>query len=187
MIRGVRIGPSPRWMQNALRNVGLRPRNNVVDITNYVMMECGHPLHAFDYALLKGSELIVRQAAAGTPFTTLDGIHHTLPDGAVMICDAEREVSIAGVMGGENSEISDGNDGRRPGERVLESDKHPAHGEGARHRFGRVPAIRARRRSERRSIRAGTGRREADTRIGRRDVHEGRDRRVSAQDQRTGR
>jgi phenylalanyl-tRNA synthetase beta chain len=107
MIRGVKIGPSPRWLQNAIRNAGLRPRNNVVDITNYVMYECGHPLHAFDYALLRGGRIVVRTVRAGTPFTTLDGKSHSLPDGAVMVCDAEREVSIAGIMGGANSEISD--------------------------------------------------------------------------------
>jgi phenylalanyl-tRNA synthetase beta chain len=107
MIRGVRIGPSPGWMQERLRNAGLRPRNNVVDITNYVMLECGHPLHAFDYALLRGRAIVVRQAAPGTRFTTLDGKEHELPDGAIMVCDADREVSIAGVMGGANSEIND--------------------------------------------------------------------------------
>ena len=108
MIRGVTIGPSPRWLQNAIRNAGLRPRNNVVDVTNYVMYECGHPLHAFDHALLRGGRIIVRNARGGTPFTTLDGKTHSLPEGAVMVCDAEREVSIAGIMGGANSEISDG-------------------------------------------------------------------------------
>ncbi len=107
MIRGVKIGPSPRWLQNAIRNAGLRPRNNVVDITNYVMYECGHPLHAFDHALLRGGQIVVRGAKEGTPFTTLDGREHALPEGAVMVCDAEREVSIAGIMGGANSEISD--------------------------------------------------------------------------------
>jgi phenylalanyl-tRNA synthetase beta chain len=107
MIRGVTIGPSPAWLQNRLRNAGLRPRNNVVDITNYVMLECGQPMHAFDYAQLKGGKIVVRQAAPGAAFTTLDGKSHTLPEGAVMVCDAEREVSVAGVMGGANSEISD--------------------------------------------------------------------------------
>ena len=107
MIRGVTVGPSPPWLQNALRNVGLRPRNAIVDITNYVMLECGHPLHAFDHALLRGGAIVVRQAPAGSLFTTLDGRRHTLPEGAVMVCDAEREVSIAGIMGGENSEIND--------------------------------------------------------------------------------
>ncbi len=107
MIRGVTLGPSPSWLQNRLRNAGLRPRNTVVDVTNYVMLECGHPLHAFDYALLEGGKIIVRQAAAGTRFTTLDGKEHTLPEQAVMVCDTEKEVSIAGVMGGRNSEIND--------------------------------------------------------------------------------
>ncbi len=107
MIRGVTVGPSPDWLQHALRAAGLRPRNNIVDITNYVMLECGQPMHAFDFAKLVGAKIIVRQARAGTKFTTLDGKEHTLPAGAVMVCDAEREVSIAGVMGGANSEISD--------------------------------------------------------------------------------
>jgi phenylalanyl-tRNA synthetase beta chain len=107
MIRGVTVRPSPEWMQNALRAVGLRPRNNIVDITNYVMLECGQPMHAFDYARLLGSKIIVRQSQGGTTFTTLDGKVRTLPANTVMVCDTEREVSIAGVMGGENSEISD--------------------------------------------------------------------------------
>jgi phenylalanyl-tRNA synthetase beta chain len=107
MVRGVTIGPSPMWLQNRLRNAGLRPRNNVVDITNYVMLECGQPMHAFDYAMLKGEKIVVRQAAPGASFTTLDGKSHTLPEGTVMVCDAEREVSVAGIMGGLNSEISD--------------------------------------------------------------------------------
>ncbi len=107
MIRGVRIGPSPLWVQNALRNVGLRPRNNVVDITNYVMLECGQPLHAFDYALLQGGKIIVRRTKGQGKFTTLDGKEHQLPPDAVMVCDGKREISIAGIMGGANSEISD--------------------------------------------------------------------------------
>ena len=107
VVRGVRIGPSPRWLQNALRNVGLRPRNNIVDITNYVMYECGQPMHAFDLALLRRSRIVVRSAKEGAPFTTLDGKQHTLPAGTVMVCDGEREVSVAGIMGGANSEISD--------------------------------------------------------------------------------
>lgn len=107
MIRGARIGPSPDWMQDRLRNAGLRPINNVVDVTNYVMMETGHPMHAFDYSLLRGGRIVVRQAPPGSSFTTLDGKNQKLPPEAVMVCDAEREVSIAGVMGGENSEIRD--------------------------------------------------------------------------------
>ncbi|MGB6034002.1 MAG: phenylalanine--tRNA ligase subunit beta [Bacteroidota bacterium] len=106
MIRGVHIGPSPQWLQKALRGVGLRPHNNVVDISNYVMLESGHPMHAFDYRLLRGGRIRVRQATPGTRFVTLDEKAHTLPEGAVMVCDGEREVAIAGIMGGANSEIT---------------------------------------------------------------------------------
>jgi phenylalanyl-tRNA synthetase beta chain len=107
VIRGVKIGPSPEWLQEILRKLGLRPRNNVIDITNYVLFECGHPLHAFDYDRLAGGAIVVKSARAGESFRTLDGKEHQLPDGALMICDAERPVAIAGVMGGENSEIGD--------------------------------------------------------------------------------
>jgi phenylalanyl-tRNA synthetase beta chain len=107
MVRDVKIGPSPQWLQDWLTKAGLRPRNNVVDITNFVMLEFGQPMHAFDYALLKGSQIIVRQAGEQKKFTTLDGKEHDLPADTVMVCDAEREVSVAGVMGGANSEISD--------------------------------------------------------------------------------
>lgn len=108
VIRGVKIGPSPEWLQDAMRKLGLRPRNNVVDISNYVLFETGHPLHAFDYDTLAGHRVEVRTARAGDRFTTLDGIERELPEGALMICDAERYVAVAGVMGGENSEITDG-------------------------------------------------------------------------------
>lgn len=118
MIRGVKIGPSPEWLQRALRAVGLRPRNNIVDVTNYVMLECGQPMHAFDLKELKGSKIVVRQAGNVSTkarsglgrqekFITLDGKKHALPPDAVMVCDAERPVSIAGIMGGQNSEISE--------------------------------------------------------------------------------
>jgi phenylalanyl-tRNA synthetase beta chain len=107
MVRGVRVGASPAWLQQSLRAAGLRPRNAVVDVTNFVMLECGHPLHAFDHRLLRGSTLVIRQAGAEKSFRTLDGVDHQLPADTVMVCDAEREVSIAGVMGGENSEISE--------------------------------------------------------------------------------
>ena len=107
MIRGVTIQPSPKWLQDALTKVGLRPRNNVVDITNYVMLECGQPLHAFDYDFLRGQTIVVRSTKGASSFKTLDGKTHQLPSDAVMVCDAEREVSIAGIMGGENSEIQD--------------------------------------------------------------------------------
>ncbi len=107
VVRGVKIGPSPEWLQDAMRKLGLRPRNNVVDITNYVLFECGHPLHAFDFDTLAGGRIVVRPAGQGERFTTLDSREHELPAGALMICDAERAVAIAGVMGGENSEITD--------------------------------------------------------------------------------
>ncbi|HVZ38104.1 MAG TPA: phenylalanine--tRNA ligase subunit beta [Candidatus Kapabacteria bacterium] len=108
VIRGVTVGPSPEWLQEAMRKLGLRPRNNIVDITNYVLFECGQPLHAFDYDTLAGHRIEVRAALPGERFTTLDSREHELPEGALMICDAERPVAIAGVMGGENSEITDG-------------------------------------------------------------------------------
>lgn len=105
MIRDVKIGPSPKWLQHWLTLAGLRPINNVVDITNFVMYECGHPMHAFDYALLEKGRLVIRPAAKDLRFTTLDGKEHAMPEGAVMVCDGTKEVSIAGVMGGANSEI----------------------------------------------------------------------------------
>lgn len=107
VIRGVKIGPSPQWLQDTLVKLGLRPRNSVVDITSYVLFECGHPLHAFDFDKLAGGRIEVRSVAGGETFVTLDGREHRLPAGALMICDAEKPVAIAGVMGGENSEIGD--------------------------------------------------------------------------------
>jgi phenylalanyl-tRNA synthetase beta chain len=103
---GISIGPSPGWMQRRLSAVGVRPVNNVVDVTNYVLMECGHPLHAFDYDLLAGHAIIVRRARQGEPFITLDHKERSLGAETLMICDATRPVAIAGVMGGANSEIN---------------------------------------------------------------------------------
>jgi phenylalanyl-tRNA synthetase beta chain len=107
MISDVRIGPSPSWLQNLLKAVGIRPINNVVDVTNFVMFELGQPLHAFDYQRIAGKKIIVQNAAKGQHFTTLDGKEHTLSENMLMICDAEKAVAIAGVMGGLNSEISE--------------------------------------------------------------------------------
>lgn len=107
VVRGVVIGPSPEWLQETLRKLGLRPRNNVIDVTNYVLFECGHPLHAFDLGRIAGSRIDVRASAGGERFVTLDGKEHELPEGTLLICDAEKPVALAGVMGGENSEISD--------------------------------------------------------------------------------
>ncbi|GIV61768.1 MAG: phenylalanine--tRNA ligase beta subunit [Rhodothermaceae bacterium] len=107
LVRGVRIGPSPEWLQRRLRAVGLRPRNNVVDITNYVMYECGQPLHAFDFDQIAGRKIIVRFTEREQPFITLDDRERLLPAGTLMIADAERDVAIAGVMGGQNSEVTE--------------------------------------------------------------------------------
>lgn len=106
-ISNVRIVPSPEWMQERLRAVGVRPRNIVVDATNYVNMELGQPLHAFDAKKLRGGAIQVKTATAGETFTTLDGKERTLDAEMLMICDAEGPVAIAGVMGGQNSEIDD--------------------------------------------------------------------------------
>ncbi len=103
----VKIGPSPFWLQEKLESVGLAPINNVVDVTNFVMMETGQPLHAFDYDELADKKIIVRSAGTDKKFTTLDGKAHNLESDMLMICDGKRPVAIAGVMGGENSEISD--------------------------------------------------------------------------------
>lgn len=107
VIFGVRIGESPAWLKDRLAAVGLRPINAVVDVTNYVLMEIGQPLHAFDYDRLDGHEIIVRSAGAGEKFTTLDGKERQLRADTLMICDADRAVAVGGVMGGMNSEISD--------------------------------------------------------------------------------
>ena len=105
LIRGVKIGPSPAWMVGRLESLGLRSINNVVDVTNYVMMELGHPLHAFDFSLLRGKKIIVKRAGEGQKFNTLDGQERVLASSDLVICDAEGPVALAGVMGGENSEI----------------------------------------------------------------------------------
>ncbi len=107
LIKGVKIGPSPDWMVRRLEAVGMRSINNVVDVTNYVMMELGHPLHAFDYKVLKGGRIVVKRAEVGDKFTSLDEQEHSLIAEDLMICDAERPVAMAGVMGGLNSEVQD--------------------------------------------------------------------------------
>ena len=107
-ITGVKNGPSPEWMQQRLRAVGLRPRNLVIDVTNYVNMELGQPLHAFDTTKLAGTSIHVSTASDATEFVTLDGKTRTLDSEMLMICDAEKPIAIAGVMGGANSEIEEG-------------------------------------------------------------------------------
>jgi phenylalanyl-tRNA synthetase beta chain len=107
VVRGVKVAPSPSWLQEALKSVALRPVNNVVDVTNFVMMELGHPLHPFDYDKLAERTIVVRRASEGESFTTLDGKQRNLRADTLMICDARQPVGIAGVMGGANTEISD--------------------------------------------------------------------------------
>lgn len=106
-ISGCKIAPSPQWLVNRLKAVGQRSINNVVDITNFVLMEYGHPLHAFDFRQLAGGKIIVKKAADGEKFTTLDGQERSLNSADLTIRDAERAVALAGIMGGENSEIAD--------------------------------------------------------------------------------
>lgn len=106
-IRGVKVAESPEWMKKRLTLAGVRPINNLVDITNYVMLECGQPLHAFDYRLLEDHQIVVRRARADEVFSTLDGIPRTLTPKMLMIADARRPVALAGVMGGAGSEIQD--------------------------------------------------------------------------------
>ena len=106
LVRGVRIAESPRWLQLRLRAIGLRPRNNIVDITNYVMYELGQPLHGFDFDALAESKIIVRKTEGETKFVTLDSKERTLPAGTLMIADGARDIAIAGIMGGENSEVT---------------------------------------------------------------------------------
>lgn len=105
VIHGVRVGPSPKWMQRALEAVGIRAINNVVDVTNYVMMECGQPLHAFDYDLLEGHRIVVRTARPEDRMVTLDGVERPLTAETLLICDGARAVALAGIMGGANSII----------------------------------------------------------------------------------
>jgi phenylalanyl-tRNA synthetase beta chain len=107
VVKNVKIGPSPKWMQRCLAANGIRPINNLVDITNYVMEEYGQPMHAYDLDTIAGHEIIVRRAAKDEKFVTLDGQERTMDDSVLMICDAEKAVGIAGIMGGENSMITD--------------------------------------------------------------------------------
>ncbi len=107
VVKNVHIAPSPLWMRMRLRNAGVRPINNIVDITNYVMLEYGQPMHAFDYACLEGKQIIVRNAGQGEAFRSLDDVDHVLTDDMLVISDEKRAVALAGVMGGANSEIKD--------------------------------------------------------------------------------
>jgi phenylalanyl-tRNA synthetase beta chain len=106
LVKGVTVKESPDWLKNYLTSVGLRPINNIVDITNYVMMECGQPLHAFDYDLIGSKKIIVKNSGSTKKFTTLDGKQRELNENILLICDANGPVALAGIMGGANSEIT---------------------------------------------------------------------------------
>ena len=107
VVKNIKIGPSPKWMQRRLASVGIRPINNLVDITNYVMEEYGQPMHAYDLDTIAGHQIVVRNAEKGEKFVTLDGQEREMDDSVLMICDGEKAVGIAGIMGGENSMITD--------------------------------------------------------------------------------
>ncbi|MEA3465984.1 MAG: phenylalanine--tRNA ligase subunit beta [Thermodesulfobacteriota bacterium] len=107
LIKGVTIAPSPDWLVQRLESIGMRSINNVVDVTNYVLMELGHPLHAFDYQQLRGKKIVVKRATEGEEFVTLDEQTRQLQAGDIVICDAEGSIALAGIMGGGNSEIQD--------------------------------------------------------------------------------
>ncbi len=107
VVKNIKIAPSPKWMQRRLSAHGIRPINNVVDITNYVMEEFGQPMHAYDLETIAGKEIVVKRAENGEKFVTLDGQERTLDEEVLMICDGEKSVGIAGIMGGENSMITD--------------------------------------------------------------------------------
>ena len=107
VVKDIKISPSPKWMQDRLRAQGIRPINNIVDITNYVMEEYGQPMHAYDLDTIAGNKIVVRRAKNGEEFVTLDGQTRNVDDSVLMICDGEKPVGIAGIMGGENSMITD--------------------------------------------------------------------------------
>lgn len=107
VVKNIKIAPSPLWMQRCLRSNGIRPINNIVDITNFIMEEYGQPMHAYDYDTIAGHKIVVKRAADGETFTTLDGQERKLDSDVLMICDADKAVGIAGIMGGENSMITD--------------------------------------------------------------------------------
>src|SRR5574344_437279 len=107
MVANVKIGPSPKWLRQCLRANGVRPINNIVDITNYVMLEYGQPMHAFDYRYVSSGKIVVREAVEGETLTTLDGTVRPLKAGMLVIADETKPIGLAGIMGGENSEIVD--------------------------------------------------------------------------------
>jgi phenylalanyl-tRNA synthetase beta chain len=106
LVSGVKVQPSPLWLKMRLHYLGIRPINNIVDITNYVQLETGHPLHGFDYGYFKSKKVVIRKASAGEKFVTLDGVERTLNDRHLLITDGKEAVALAGIMGGRNSEVA---------------------------------------------------------------------------------
>ncbi len=106
-VSGLTVSESPEWLKQALNSIGINPKNNLVDITNYILHECGHPLHAFDLAKVAGNKIVIRRAQQDEPFKTLDGVDRKLSSEDLMICDSEKPMCIAGVFGGENSGVSE--------------------------------------------------------------------------------
>ena len=157
-IAEVTVGPSPAWMAARLHAAGVRPISNIVDITNYVNLEIGQPMHAFDLARLAGPEIRVRRARPGETITTLDDVERPLEPEMLVIADRDRAQGVAGVMGGAASEVSAGNDSDRVRERVLQAGVRPAHEQAARAEDGSVVALRARRGHQRPGRRARSGR-----------------------------
>ena len=153
LFEDVTIGPSPAWLKARLMAAGQRPINNVVDITNYAMLLTGQPLHAFDFDLVAGGRLVVRRAREGERMTTLDDVERVLDPSVLMICDDDGPTSIAGVMGGERSEVRETTDPRADGGRELGRAEPPAHLDAARPAHGGVRPLR-----EGARARAGDGR-----------------------------
>ena len=132
--RDVTITPSPALVQRRLKAAGMRPINNIVDATNYAMLELGQPLHAFDYDVLvkrakgKGVKIITRSAKPGETLTTLDGVERKLDASTTLVCDTAGALSIAGVMGGAESEVTPATTQHPAGKRLVEHDQHPQDG-----------------------------------------------------------
>ena len=176
LFEDVTIGPSPDWLKARLSAAGMRPINNVVDITNFVMLVTGQPMHAFDFDLVAGGHLVVRRAREGERMTTLDDVERALDPDTLIIADDEGPTSIAGIMGGERSEVRGDDHARADGGGDLERAEHPAHLDPARPAVGGLGAVR-----EGPPARAGDGRpgpgRDPDARADRRPArpwHRGR-------------
>ena len=143
------VGPSPAWLAGRLTACGVRSINNIVDITNYVLLETGHPIHAYDLARLAQTELRARRAAPGEPVRTLDGVTRTASADMLVIADAARTQGFGGIMGGADSEVSRRHDDHRRRERALHARAGAAHGAPARAGDRSVTPLRARRRLRR--------------------------------------